>query len=127
MKLTEKQERFCQAIADGKTQSDAYRIAYNAEKMKPETVQNKAHVLAKNGEVAARIAALRKTIVEKYIWTREKSVLALAEIVDNSEARASEKVSAIKELNSMHGFNAPVKMEIDASISVIERRIVKAH
>lgn len=126
MQLTDKQEKFCQAIADGKTQADAYRTAYNAGKMKPETVQSKASILMKKGMVGARVGELRKVMSEKHIWTREKSVLALADIVEDAESRAGEKVSAIKELNSMHGFNAPVKMEIDASISVIERRIVKA-
>jgi phage terminase small subunit len=126
MKLTDKQERFCQAIADGKTQADAYRAAYNAGGMKPEVVQNKASLLAKKGEVAVRIAGLRKTISEKHIWTRERSVLALADIVEDEASRSGEKVSAIKELNSMHGFNAPVKMDINAGITVIERRIVKA-
>jgi phage terminase small subunit len=126
MKLTDKQERFCQAIADVKTQADAYRAAYNAGGMKPEVVQNKASLLAKKGEVAVRIAGLRKTISEKHIWTRERSVLALADIVEDEASRSGEKVSAIKELNSMHGFNAPVKMDINAGITVIERRIVKA-
>ena len=126
MKLTAKQESFAQAVADGKTQADAYRIAYNAGGMKPETVQSKASILIKKGMVGARVAELRKTVADKHIWTREKSVRVLADIADDSESKAAEKVSAIKELNSMHGFNAPVKMELDAAISVIERRIVKA-
>lgn len=63
MKLTAKQEAFAQAVASGKSQADAYRVAYNAGKMKPETVQNKAYVLMKDGEVAARVAELREPVV----------------------------------------------------------------
>jgi phage terminase small subunit len=63
MALTIKQEAFAQAVASGKSQADAYRAAYSADKMKPETVQNKAHVLMKDGEVTARVAELRKPVV----------------------------------------------------------------
>ncbi len=62
--LTSKQESFCHAIVSGMSQADAYRAAYAASNMLPATVQNKAHVLAKNGEIAARVAALRKPAVE---------------------------------------------------------------
>lgn len=67
MALTAKQEAFCQAVASGKTQADAYRAAYNAGQMKAETIQNKAHVLMKDGEVTARVEELRKPVIEKAI------------------------------------------------------------
>ena len=67
MALTAKQEAFCQAIVSGKSQADAYRSAYNAGKMKPETVQRNAHTLAKNSKVATRIDAIRAPVIEKAI------------------------------------------------------------
>ena len=111
MKLTAKQEAFAQAVADGMTQADAYRKAYDAGKMKPETVQNKAHVLMKNGEVAARVKTLRASLQEKALWTRQDSVVALAEIARGGN-KPAEVTAAIKELNAMHGFNAPTKHEL---------------
>ena len=36
--LTSKQEAFAQAVADGMSQADAYRAAYNTEKFKPEAL-----------------------------------------------------------------------------------------
>lgn len=65
MALTAKQEAFCQAIVSGMSQADAYRSAYDAGRMKAETVQNKAHVLMKNGEVRVRVEALRAPVVEE--------------------------------------------------------------
>ena len=118
MKLTAKQEKFCQAIADGMNQSDAYRSAYNASNMKLETVNSKAYELSKNGQVAARVAELRKAISDKILWTREKSVSVLAEIAEQEKAKAGEKVSAVKELNAMHGFLAPTKHEVDLKVVV---------
>lgn len=115
MTLTAKQEAFAQAIADGKNQSDAYRTAYNAGKMKAETVQNSAYKLLRNGEVTARIKTLQQSLVDKSLWTRERSVKVLADIADSGESKAGEVVSAVRELNSMHGFNAPTKHELDVS------------
>ena len=112
MSLTAKQEAFAQAIAGGLNQSDAYRSAYNAGKMKPESITVKASQLAADGNVTVRLAELKAALESKALWTRERSVLALASIADSSETRANEIVAAIKELNAMHGFNAPTKSEI---------------
>lgn len=110
--LTAKQEKFCQAIADGKNQSDAYRLAYNAGSMKDATITSKAYELLKNGYVTARVKELKDLLAQKALWSREDSVLELANIVRGSEARPGEKVGAIKELNSMHGFNEATKHEL---------------
>lgn len=122
--LTSKQEAFAQAVASGKSQADSYRIAYDAANMKPETIQSKASILMKKGMVRARVDELQKQISEKCLWSREDSVLALREIAGDTEARANEKVAAIKELNAMHGFNAPVKLDVAGAISLIEVVVV---
>ena len=125
MKLTAKQEAFAQAVAGGMNQSDAYRSAYNAGKMKAETVQQVASRMMADRKVSARVESLKAALESKGLWTREKSVKALASIADGGEAKATEIVAAIKELNLMHGFNAPSKVEISgAMIHRIERVIV---
>jgi len=59
-KLTEKQEKFAQAVGiEGVSQSEAYRRVYNAEKMDEKTLWNRAHELARHGGVAARVAELK--------------------------------------------------------------------
>lgn len=113
MTLTAKQEKFCQCIADGMNQSEAYRAAYSAGNMKAETVQSKACVLAKDGKVAARLRELRGALAASLVWTREQSVEVLAEIARGMESKPGEKVSAVKELNSMHGFNEATKLDIE--------------
>lgn len=125
MTLTAKQEAFAQAVADGMTQADAYRAAYDAGKMKAATVQSKASILMANGMIRARVDSLKAALESKGLWTREKSVQALAAIADGGEAKANEIVAAIKELNLMHGFNAPSKVEISgAMVHRIERVIL---
>lgn len=44
-------------------------------------------------------------------WTREQSVKALVEIVYGGN-KAAEVIAAVKELNAMHGYNAPTKHEL---------------
>lgn len=127
MKLTAKQEAFAQAIASGMTQADAYRTAYNATKMLPESIWSKASEVMADVKVSSRVSELKAATASKALWTRERSVLALASIADSSEAKANEITAAIKELNLMHGFNAPTKIELEgAIIHRIERHIVNA-
>ena len=118
MALTAKQEAFAQAVADGMNQSDAYRSAYDASKTKPDVVNVKASQLAADGKVAVRVAELREALASKSLWTRLDSVQALSDIARDAEARANEKVAAIKELNSMHGFNEPVKIEVSGRYQI---------
>jgi hypothetical protein len=112
MALTGKQEAFAQGMANGATQTSAYRKAYGCEKMLPATIQNNAYKLTIRNDIKTRIAELQSALTSKSLWTREKSVLALAMIADNGEGRSSDIVAAIKELNAMHGFNAPTKQEL---------------
>lgn len=108
--LTAKQEAFASAVASGKTQADAYRLSYNAENMKENTVWSKASVLMADGKVAARVDELRKTLENKQLWTREMSVKAL--IGAYKEGNPTAKIAAVKELNAMHGFNAPTLLNV---------------
>ncbi len=55
LNLTPKQEKFAVGVAAGLTQSDAYRAAYSASRMKPEQVWQEASRLRRNYKVAHRI------------------------------------------------------------------------
>jgi phage terminase small subunit len=127
--LTHKQEKFAQCIADGMTQSDAYREAFDAENMKPETIHKRASELMGNGEVTGRVQELRSKLVTKGLWNREMSVKALvgAFNVAQGQNNASGMTGAIKELNAMHGFNEPQKVDISGELALnrIERVIIK--
>jgi phage terminase small subunit len=118
MTLTAKQEGFAQAVAGGMTQTDAYRANYNAAGMKSAVIDVKACELMKNGKVKVRVGELKKALESKGLWTRERSVIALANIADGSDTKANEIVAAIKELNAMHGFNAPTKLNVNGSVDM---------
>lgn len=93
MSLTPKKEAFAQAVASGMTQADAYRTAYNAENMKPETIASKASILMADGNVRARVDELRAPIAEKAQITLEShldDLLRLRRMAeDNNDIKAA--------------------------------------
>lgn len=121
-KMTAKQERFCELVAlEGMTQADAYRQAYDCSKWTDKSVWEKASSLASDVKVKSRIEALKAEIaaktVDKELWSRVDSIAVLKEIATDQEARGNEKVSAVKELNAMHGFSTS-KVELSGSIEL---------
>lgn len=72
-KLTTKQEIFVQQLVAGQSQRQAYRRAYNAEKMTDKTVDEKASKLFKDGKVRARYRALLKQFSNMALWSREQA------------------------------------------------------
>lgn len=114
MALTAKQEAFAQAVAGGMTQADAYRSAYDCENSNEQTIWDEASDLMRHPEVNPRVKELRDQLAAIAIWTRQDSVRVLKQIADGlgSETKPGEAVSAVKELNSMHGFNEATKHDL---------------
>ena len=65
--LTAKQEAFAQEVAKGSTLADAYRSAYNTEKMKPSSVWNNASQLMQRTQGAHRVEAIQRSIEEAQV------------------------------------------------------------
>lgn len=111
MALTSKQESFAQSVASGMTQADAYRKAYDAENMKSESIFVNASKLMADAKISLRVAELREETAKLHLWTREDSIRALKSVISNPD-KANDITLAVKELNAMHGFNAPTKQEL---------------
>lgn len=124
VKLTAKQQRFAELVAlEGMMLVDAYRQAYDTSRMTDKTAHESASKLAADPKVSARIESLKADIqdkaVEKELWSRVDSIVVLKEIATDQEARGNEKVSAVKELNAMHGFSV-TKVEHSGAIAAQE-------
>lgn len=65
MKLTVKQEKFCQAYIETGNANEAYRRAYSTARMKPTTVNKRAHELLRNRVVTGRLLQLREEVNER--------------------------------------------------------------
>ena len=79
IKLTPKQEKFCQVYIETGNASEAYRQAYNAEKMLPATVNNKAYGLLQTGGIRARLDELRAEHKKRHEITVDTLVAELEE------------------------------------------------
>lgn len=77
--LTQKQETFCQAYIETGNASEAYRTAYAADKMKPETINRKAKELFDNGKITARVAELQGEIKQRHNVTVDSLIKELEE------------------------------------------------
>jgi len=123
VKLTPNQEKFCQLVANGSNYSSAYRESYSRSvKWKDKTVHECASRLC--SKVGARIDDIKKELEKQNLWTKVKSVKILATIAEQAE-KESDKIAAVKELNSMHGFNAPNKHDISNSDGSLKPLVIQ--
>lgn len=107
MALTQKQDAFAQAfIENGGNRSEAYRSAYSAENMKPETVNKRASELMQKGEVAGRIQKLQEALAKKHEITVERirDMLLEDRELARKEGKVSAAVAASMGLAKIYGF-----------------------
>lgn len=79
---TEKQEKFCQFYLDTDgNASEAYRMAYDATNMQPNSVWNAASLLLDNPKVAQRIEEIRAERAAASVVERKKVEKVLMDIV----------------------------------------------
>lgn len=67
-KLTDKQEKFCLAVANGHTQYEAYKIAYDSKTTNRATIDNNAYMVAQNPKIKARVEELRRMRDQKDLY-----------------------------------------------------------
>ena len=119
MALTPKQELFAQEVASGKTQADAYRAAFDVKPTtKPETTYKRACELMADGNISGRVAELRAAAAERVVWTMADSLDVLSTIAKglDADAKPSDKVNAVKAINTMIGLDAPSKLSVTGNL-----------
>lgn len=123
--LTPKQEAFVQAYLTTGNASEAYRLAGYSPNASPKTVNEAASRLLADSKINARLSTLREQLAERIMWAREDSVKVLASIAkEEPDAPHPARVSAVKELNAMFGYNAPSKVEHGGTIITTIRRVI---
>lgn len=79
LKLTPKQESFCQLYIELGNASEAYRQSYDADSMNENTVHVKASELLSNGKVSVRLEQIRKGHAMRHNITIDTLLLELEE------------------------------------------------
>lgn len=116
MGLTAKQEKFCQGVAKGLSYSEAYREAYNANKMSEKTIWENASRLAKNSRVTARLEELRSKIEEELIYSAKESFNKLKELQDKAELNGN--INAAIKAEELKGKLVNLYKEKEQNVSV---------
>ena len=111
MSLTTKQELFIQGLIKGYSQREAYKMAYEADNMKNESIDVKASNLFKQDKIRLRYEELIKEYKENALWNRSKAEEKLLWLLDKSQesiqetglkqANSNAMLNVIKELNTL--------------------------
>lgn len=110
MSLTTKQEIFVQRLIEGYSQREAYKFAYNCEKMKDSTIDNNAYKLMQNNEILTRYEELKNELKQKMFYTVEKANDDLEWI--KLKAKEDIEYRGIKQANATTYLGA-IKQQID--------------
>ena len=79
MALTIKQEKFCMVYLETGNASEAYRQAYNCEKMKEATINRNAKMMIDDNKISTRIKELKSGHVKRHELTVDDLVAELEE------------------------------------------------
>ena len=126
MSLTIKQEIFVQRLIEGYSQREAYKFAYNCEKMKDESIDIEASKLFNNPKISLRYQELLDEYKEKAKWNRSKAEEKLMWLLDKSQedieyrglkqANSNSMLNTIKELNTLTDLYPKKNKEEDVSL-----------
>lgn len=108
--LTQRQEKFCQAIVSGKGPSEAHGIAGYAVNGNPRVVAVKAQTVRKHPLVKARIEELQGRAVKRVLLTLEARLGLLAEnaqMRNTTAAHRNAQARAIEVYTRIAGDGAP--------------------
>ena len=100
MSLTTKQELFIQGLIKGYSQREAYKLAYEADNMKNETIDKRASELFSKGEIKGRYKELLEEHKQKALYTREEAVNDLIWLKE--KAREDIEHRGLKQANGGH-------------------------
>lgn len=122
-KLTEKEEAFCYFWMEYRNYGEAYAKAFGEQLDRPKASQRGAE-LAKRPHIANRLREMQDELRSRELWAKSDSVDFLIKIAAGlvPDTKVSDRLNAIKELNTIHGFNN--KLTID-NISSDNSRVEK--
>lgn len=108
MKLTIKQEKFCNYYLESGNASEAYRRAYSFENMRPETINIRACELLANGKIAVRVKEMQADLQRRSDITKDEAIdilknIARANVVDMLQIKRGKNyvIFLIKDLSKL--------------------------
>ena len=120
MGLTVKQEKFVKKYLECGNASEAYRHAYNAENMKPSSVQRKAKELLDDGKITARLEYLKSHLAEAADISALRVIAEHMKIAFSDATRLRNGWMTLKEFESL----TPEERACIKSVETKTRKIV---
>jgi len=124
--LTVKQYNFCQHYQLTGNASEAYRMAYNAENMKTETIHRKATEVMGNGKVAARIQELQRQAQVNFEITLDGQVSRYMQLltaagaeIDEPRHRIDSMTRILARLDKICGLESNVDQPKSGGITIL--------
>jgi phage terminase small subunit len=124
IRLTSQQENFAELVAAGLNQSEAYRRAYRAGRMKAETIHKRACELAADGKVAGRIAELRGPALEKAKVAVERTLLEIARIAYADPRKLFREDGTLKAVHELDDETAAMVASMEREEIKVGERVV---
>lgn len=90
--LTKKQEEFVQNIINGMSQREAYKRAYNCNKMTDNAIDREASLLMKNPKISQRFIELRDEMIKPTILSARERLEYLTRVVKGDEKETRHKM-----------------------------------
>lgn len=118
-------EIFCQEILSGKTNRDAYKIAYpNARSWKDSSVDVAASKLYHTDTVKTRLEELKQQNLNKIILSRDERMLVLSDFIRDEQLSVKSRLDAIDVLNKMTSeYTKKIEAKITTSTSDVASEI----
>ena len=130
MRLTSKQEKFVIALVEGKSQRNAYKVAYNAENMKNKTIDKRASELfnksniqkvynqlikERNQSIIKNVSNINPDLLKK-IEKYKKENETIIEFIENAVLKSLPKEilseKELKEINRRKNINSSTRYSI---------------
>ena len=126
--LTAKENKFCELIAQGKSQVDAYITAYGKGKSSNNTIKTNAYRLMNKQNIINRLAELKEKTEKELKYTKEQSYKNLCEIqkqaLQENNLNAYIKAEELKgKLFDLYNNKLSIKADIKAKATVKEQRL----
>lgn len=121
--LTAKENKFCELIAQGNSQVDAYILAYGKGNSSNNTIKTNAYRLINKPNIQARLAELKEISEKDIKYTKEQSYKKLCEMQAQAEKEhnlnAMLKAEELKgKLFDLYNNKMSVKADIKADASI---------
>jgi hypothetical protein len=128
--LTLKQEAFAQGLAEGKTNSESYRNAYNCDDMAQSTVHEHACRLAASDKIRTRVEALlaAKAVKTQHVALKNEDRVwkGIWELAEGEDTPPAVKATALGLAARMSGlFNDKLTIDAPSSASDLERELAE--